>query len=425
MATDELVKLDGWSKGVDNVREEYDLDKKSLRKALNVDITGSGKLRRRDGYSLLVAGTDVHSLWSYGDTVLFVADGALKYMQAGIWVAQELLTGFSADPVSYEGLGQYVYFTNGTLFGRVDTLGATASFGWGVADPGGQPTATAVNYGGLSEGTYQIAVTFRSTDGLESGSTLAVAVAVEAGGGVQLTDIPQGDGATVRVYASTANGTSEELWFHSEYAMGTTEAFLTKVTSGKPLVTQHLEALPPGQLIRRFQGRLYVAQGSFLLFSDPLRFHLWAADDNYIVFPERITALEPTHDGLYVVAGKTYFLAGTDPKQFHLREVAPTGAAEGTGTQVPGVVFPDLKTAHPVAYWFSERGPVVGMPGGQIVYLLDGRIAVNQYLRGSTLLREQHGVRQLITTLQGPGASSGFAATDSSAMTVYRNGVEV
>ena len=420
-----LIDFAGWPQGVDNVREEYDLDPKALRDAVNVDITGTGKLRRRSGYSLLVSGSDVHSLFAYGSKVLFVDDGVLYSMEAGIWAKTALLSGFSSQPVSYEGIGQYVYFSNGTLFGRYDSLADSATFGWGAGDPGGQPTADPVSYGGLAEGTYQVAVTFLSADGMESGSTLATSVAVLAGGGIQLSSMPQGDGATIRVYISTANGTSEELWHHSDYAMGTTEVLLSKVTLGKPLTTQHLEPLPPGQFIRRFQGRLYVAQGSFLAYSEALRFHLWAADDNYIVFPERITALEPTLDGLYVVAGKTNFLAGTDPKQFQLREMAPTGAAEGTGTQVPGTVFPSLQTGHTVAYWFSERGPVVGLPGGQIRYLLDGRLAVDQFLRGASLLREQDGMRQIVTSLQKPTVATSFAATDSSVMTIYRNGVEV
>lgn len=425
MATDELIKFGGWPQGVDNVRKEYDLDAKSLRKATNVDITGSGKLRRRAGYTLLTACTGAHSLYAYGDTVLYIDNGALYFMKAGIWSPSMLLSGFSTTSLTYEGIGRYVYFSDGTLYGRYDTLTETASFGWGVGDPGGQPNTTAVAYGGLPGGTYQLAVTFLSADGMESGATLAVSVAVETGGGIQLSDIPQGVGATIRVYLSAANGTAEELWQHSDYAMGTTEALLIKVTPGKPLTTQHLEPLPPGQLIRRFSGRLYSAQGSFLVYSEPLRFHLWSADDNYIVFPERITALEPTLDGLYVVAGKTFFLEGTDPKQFQLREMAPTGAAEGTGCQLPGAIFPDLKTGHSVAYWFSERGPVVGLPGGQVRFPLDGKLAVDLSPHGATLLREQDGARQIITTLVGPGVGSGFAASDSSVMTILRNGVEV
>jgi hypothetical protein len=336
-----------------------------------------------------------------------------------------LLAGFTDSRVSYEGIGQYVFFTDGAQLGRYDTLSGVAEWGWGVDSPGGQPHVAATSYGGLAGGKYQIAVTFRALSGLESGTSEAVTVDVPAGGGIQLTDIPQGAGESVRVYASTANATSDELWHVADFPMGTTTAFIAQFTPGRAVRTQFLEPVPAGQLIRRFQGRVYVALDNYLVYSEPFRFHLHAPDDNYITFPARISVVEPSLDGLYVVADKTYFLAGTEPKQFAFREMGATRGVEGTSCQVAGNVFPQLKSNHAVAYWFSERGPVVGLPGGQIVYLLDGRVSVDQYARGASLLREQNGVRQVITSLRGQGDVSTFTATDSSVMTVYRNGIEV
>jgi hypothetical protein len=200
VATDELVKLAGWNLGVDNVREEYDLPKQALREAVNVDLTGSGKLRRRAGYTARVAATGAHSLWSYGDTVLYVSDGYLWKLDPRTWTTTNLLAGFTDSRVSYEGIGQHAFFTDGSRLGRYDTLSGAAAWGWGVDSPGGQPDVSATSYGGLAAGKYQVAVTFRALSGLESGTSEAVTVDVPAGGGIQLTDIPQGTGETVRIY---------------------------------------------------------------------------------------------------------------------------------------------------------------------------------------------------------------------------------
>jgi hypothetical protein len=78
-----------------------------------------------------------------------------------------------------------------------------------------------------------------------------------------------------------------------------------------------------------------------------------------------------------------------------------------------------------VAYFFSSRGPLVGLPDGSAVLPLDGRVACDPQAYGATLLREQEGIRQLLTSLYGTPEGSGFRASDYSVITVKRNGVEI
>lgn len=422
----DLLSFKGWPAGVNNVSPEERLSSKALREAVNVDLDVGGRVVRRRGYVRRVSGGNIHSLWSTGLISFFVDGGTLYALDATTWVTTALVTGLTAGArVSYEQVGQYVFFTNGYEFGRYDVVANTASLTGGVSNPGGQPILTATTGGDLVAGQYFVAVTFLNTDGQESGTGAAAYVTVDALGAIDLTSIPQGTGAKIRVYVSTANGTSDELWQQADLPMGTTTYRVRKYIPGKALRTQFMEPLPAGQLIRRYNGRMYVAVDNVLVYSDALRYHLYKPETDFIVFPDRITMVEPSLDGLFVASDKIYFLEGGDPKDFKLSPVADIKAVEGTAQVVSGLLFPALKLSHNVVYWFTERGPYVGLPGGQAQALMDTRLAVDAFVRGATLLREEDGRRQLVTSLYGDKDASTFATTDYSVIEIRRNAVKL
>lgn len=132
--------------------------------------------------------------------------------------------------------------------------------------------------------------------------------------------------------------------------------------------------------------------------------------------------MEPSEDGLYVVADGTYFLQGSDPKQMRQNWINAERGIKGTGAQLPGSVFsPEIPDA--VAYWYSTEGPVMGLPGGALRKITDGRVALPSYEEGATLLREENGLRHVVTALRGSGADSQFAMGDEISVTVRRNGI--
>jgi len=83
-----LRSRSGWPEGIDNQHEPQSLAlndhgnaQAALLKAENVDLlTGAGKPRRRKGYTLLHAGTRMHSLWKAEGMAfaLFVENGTLR-----------------------------------------------------------------------------------------------------------------------------------------------------------------------------------------------------------------------------------------------------------------------------------------------------------------------------------------------------------
>jgi hypothetical protein len=430
----QLVTTVGWPAGVDNVSPETDLVRDdqgkaviALRVADNVDLTAGGKPSRRAGYALVVSGGRVHSLWrdDLWPFAAVVIDGVLCGF-AGGEDTFEIRAGLEPGlPVSYALAGERVHWSNGVQRGVVLADGTAAP--WGCPAPGGQPTLTALATGGLDAGTYQVAVTWQLASGEESGAALAGTVAVPAGGGIALSEIRVPDDAAVakvRVYVSQADG--DVLYHAMDLAPGLPAAMIGKSRRGLPLVTQFLETMPAGQIVRWFNSRLYVAAGATLCWSESLRYGLTHPVDNRLpIVGGDIDLLEPVGSGteapgLYVASGhRTYWLGGTNPAQFTQRIAYPYGAVAGTGIVVLGNVF-GLDSPAPVAYWMATNGvAVLGLPGGQVLPLRDQQVVGPQAKAGASLFRERGGLRQVVTALRDT-APNGLAMRDSGVMTVDR-----
>ena len=162
-----------------------------------------------------------------------------------------------------------------------------------------------------------------------------------------------------------------------------------------------LPAMPAGQIVRHHSGRLLVARGALLYYSEPFALHLNDPARGYIPFPAPITVVEPCGAGFFVCADKTYYFAG-DIAQAEVREVLPHGAVAHTGTSVPNA--PDV-------WWWCERGMVRGTPDGQATYAQDKHVAVETAAAGAMLHREQNGVQQLLASMFNTRQSVAAATT--------------
>lgn len=421
--------------GLANVPAETDLpvsetgQQIALREAINVDIPNSGAVQRREGYSLVLAGTSSHSGWHDGafPFALFVDQGTLRAMQAG-GASWPLVSGLHDREISYALVNERVYWSNGVQSGIV-TAGGDA-LPWGVESPNGQPTVAVAASGGLAAGLYQVAVTFRDIRGEESGTGQAAQIAVPEGGGIALTNVPQptdADVSIVRVYLSPANG--DMLYFVRDMPVGMTAATIGVHQPGKPLDSQFLEQMPAGSIVRALNGRVFVARGNEMLWSEALGFGLHHPTKNRIRIGSKITLMEPVADGtdaagLFVADEKrTYFFSGADPAQFAKRICYHAPAIPGTGQRVPSNVFGVESTA-PAVYWIATNGVAcLGLPGGQVLPLAD-RVALSpNATRGASLFRDFNGIRQMITSLGESTQRAGVS--DAAIARVYRNGVEV
>lgn len=432
----ELVTLPGWPAGINNVDKEHavlgvptrDGGVPAARIAENIDFDNEGKVARRRGYAMAIAGENVHSLWSHPelDYGLFVRAGSLIAFDEGL-NETVITTGLSnIHPLSYDTVNGTVLWSSRIAHGRITAAKAAAPFA--LRSPAGQPTVSASTNGGLRAGQYQVAITYAAASGEESGTSLAVLVDVAEGQGVQLAAIPQPLDASVvrvRVYMTPPDG--DVLYHQRDIPVGMLAVTLGHAPHGKPLETQWLQPMPTGQILRIKHGRCEVAAGNVLWWSEALRYGYRNVARNYIRFPDEITLLAPIGDGeaagRYVAAGsRTYWISGATPSSAAQAIANPYGAVAGTHIEVPATAL-GLEASGRVAFWLASNGvPVIGMPGGQVMPLTDRRWVAPIAERGSAFLREQNGARHIVMGLGGQ-QRNGLRTTDRAVATVYRGGI--
>ena len=154
---------------------------------------------------------------------------------------------------------------------------------------------------------------------------------------------------------------------------------------------QVLVPMPAGQHIAHHAGRLLVAVGSVVIYSEPFTPHLRDEAKGFELFPAPITCLAAVEGGVFVVADKTYFIAGGFPAQA-VRAVFDYGA-------------PDQQPSYREdggAHWMSGKGVVSVTSSGEISNLQESRVALSTDGAAATLYREADGMETIIAALASP-----------------------
>jgi hypothetical protein len=417
----------GFPDGVNNVFREDSVPSSQLRKAVNVDLLPDGKVRRRSGYLRRLELADGRSAASHLGKI-YLADGpSLKRVDPSDF-SEEVIGAVPANSyLSYASLNEFLYVAAGTTGYRIAPDGQVGY--WSPEQPDGQPDVSSQSIGGLPGGEYQVAIVY-SRSGEESGSARAQNITIPENGSIQISNIPQperADTTAIRVYATHTNG--EILYWARDLEPGTGATTLSALPSGKQLETQFMEPVPTGHIVRGFNGHLLSARDNVLYYSQALRFGLCNVTQDYFEFESRITMVRPVQSGIFVATERrTHFLSGSAPAEFVRATVQPNGAVEGTDINVPAGIFPfeNLQTGEVAVWWSLSGNMVIGFPNGQVQILRDGELSLPEYARGTTMLRESNGVRQIVSTLQNPQTSEGaVAASDEAVVTVHRNGIEI
>jgi hypothetical protein len=407
----------GWPDGENNLRRSTELEPTMLRRSVNYDITDTGDLLRRQGFAAVVNATvQPGSLFSNGDRCLYVASGNLFELQyhLGEWRSLLVRLNVGSRRMAYVDVNGDIYWANGLNTGIFTS--ETEDLAWGLHAPVEQPNLYAsLNGGRLTTGTYQVAVTFVSERGEESGTGVAAEITLDetSTGSIELRDIPASTEAKwVRIYASTPNG--EGLYRVTDILNGITSHRITAIDNAVDikLQTQHGIKPPAGDVLEYFNGRIYIGQGNVVWMTEPLRYGLVKPHKSFLMFPSEVTVIKAVTDGIFICADKTYWISGTDTTAFQQREVLPYGAVKGTGIDIPD--------SDNVA-WFSERGAIVAGLEAQVSNLQEERSAVSKFQNGAMLWREHRGLRQLVATL-GSGEQSSFLAPDYVELEVARRG---
>ncbi len=389
-----------WPKGINNRLPDRHIPSDALRNAVNVELRSNGTLRRRAGYTQLESNR-YHSLWCENDVALVVKDDALTALAVADLSETTLLAGLSAgNRMAYLWTAQGVYLSNGVISRRY-VGGALRP--WGVEHAHAQPTLSAVSNGGLSAGRYQVAITYSFADGEEGGTTVAASVDVSNGGGIQAAAIPQpasSDVTHINVYVTPANG--DTLYLYGTYADGTTSVTISSSTTlGRELSTQFLYPMPAGSVLEEFNGRLYVAVGNIVWFSEPFQYGQ-RRTMGFMLFPETVTILSrATNVGLHVVSDQHYFLEGGGPELFKQQALLNHRGVKGTLTKLP-----ESQTR----VWMSDQAMVTSPGDGTLEQRLNEQLMIEEATEGSVLYQERDGEAFILASLRD--GQSAAAATD-------------
>lgn len=394
------VRYNGFPRGIDNRRSNFDVATGALRDGVNVDILPSGRVRMRPGIVQLIADPDAHSVFSDGERIVWATKSALKVATSSL-VPTTLLTDVRlASPLSWAPLHGELYFSNEAINGLVNVNSAYEP--WGVAPPATAPLLAAVAGERFVQVTCVFLISRRALDGStvleESGAPLGAVVACGDAPVISVTSIPQSPDprfVATRLYVTELDGTV--FYSQVELPAGVTSyALAGPFGKGQVLKTQFMQPPPPGQLLEVHNGRIWIAAGPNVFRTQPLRYGLYDPEEDYLMYPRRVVLLKRVDDGMYVSADGTYFESGIGTPDLDHKPIHPYRAIEGAACNIP-----DSKDV----MWLSTRGFVRGSAGGVVKNLTDGQVAMAAYTRACIGVVEKDGVKSVVAITQGGPAN--------------------
>ena len=320
-----------------------------LADAVGVDIDDTGRLSRADGATLVTALTSGRSLFSDGVRTLYADGTTLNRITAFSPFAASAVDTVATNPISYVNINGEIYYSDGVKIARLDATNAAKSVG--IPIPG--DIALVATIGALQAAKYQVAITYFIGDE-EGGASAAKSIDLTTGGvTVTLPAAPAGV-THIGIYLSGPNG--ETPFLHSIIVPAASITLGSEATK-RACHTLHKGPMQAGGLIAHHDGRLLVADGSTLHYSDPYNFGMTTPSRNYVQFPADISVLAPCDAGIYVVADKTYWLTGIGTDGMTMLDVLPYGAVARSGGSFPQ----DSRV-----FWLSTKGLVIGDGAGQV-----------------------------------------------------------
>lgn len=180
-----------------------------------------------------------------------------------------------------------------------------------------------------------------------------------------------------------------QVWYSNGEVIGYVES-LTDHSLSTP-AEPFKSAMYPGEIIAFYNNRLYAVKGNAVYYSDPMAFGRRDRRNCRLYFQGRITLFKPVTDGVFIsFGGKTFFMTGTEPDQFILRNVADYAAITGTAIDVERKLIGEGVQGR-TAMWDSEKGVCLGTDGGGFENLTIKRYLMpSDMRRGASIYRKKN-----------------------------------
>jgi hypothetical protein len=366
-----------------------------LQAAQNVDITDANHLRRRAPATRVVS-ANIHSLWSDEATVCLYRQGAdLKRLNTD-YSSTTLATGFVTQtvPMNFLKLVNKVYYADGLANGVIEN-GENRT--WGITPPV-MPRITLTS-GTLPAGEYKATVTYAMANGQESGAPYPLIIGLPSDNlsiNMYLQASPNPAVKYINIYFSS----SANLFFHQD--VSNIDAIInidSKKIKGRTCKTLGLVPMPVGSLLEYYNGRIFVAQGNVIWFSEPFAYELCDLSNNYVMLEDDVTGIGAVDDGLWLTTShKSYFASNPNPP-YKFIERSEDGAIKGTMKHVPAEHFGG-KPNDLYVMWTSPKGITLGQLGGALQNLTESVFTFPHAAYGTSLFRRSRGINQFITALK-------------------------
>lgn len=356
-----------------------------LAQADNVNVTDTGGLTRRDGYSLVAAGnyTGIYTTLDFSRMYVVVGSVIKDY------VGNTLKDLTSTDLMYWAEVNTQVFFTNGTDSGIILPDNSVLPWEWQTPAVPGVAAVT----GSLPAGQYQVRCTFTLPDGRETGASYVTELTLTEGQALQVTGLQTLSGHTTNVYIAPANSTVFQLAFSTT----SLSAFTWNASPddlGVELTNHQLSPLPrDATSIQAWGGRIYAAQylastdQTIVWFSQPLGFHLFNLGQDFFMVPGRVLMLAPHSDALIVgTDAATYAYTGEK-----LEQLAPYGV-------VPGQHWSEDDER--ILFW-TTRGLCAALP---FKNLTEKQVSVAPGVHAGGCVMRSGGQRRYLAVLQQGGS---------------------
>lgn len=389
------VVINGWASGVNNTAADIDILPSQLRDAVNVDIRDSGTPKRRTGYTALPITDPVQSVFAAKDFFLYKSGPIITSVNTALETI-DTQSGFEpASHLACVNINGDLYVSDGRKSAKMYASTGVIT-DWSIPAPSTAPTLS-VTTGTLPAGTYMVCTTNVSAYGEESPASSITTITLESEGGIIVSGLSANPDAVVdnvRVYASHADG-AELYWNGYAVAAGTTYTTINSTAYSHALETRGMARVPVGDVLALSAGRLCSAKGRFVYYSAPLRFGVCKPDTDFLYFTKPVTLMYGTANGLYVCAGKTYYIANLGSEDMSQTELLPYGAVKGTLAVLKDNVG---------ALWMSDAGVVRAIAAGpEITNLSIPRgVAINAARSGAGIIRQHDGMQTAIFVNNSP-----------------------
>lgn len=357
-----------------------------LTTASNIDIDETGRTKRRMGTNRLVTCSSAHSLFSNGETALFVDNTSLKSLDKDFSTVTVLRTVVAGLRMRYTYIPSKIFFSNGIETGCYER-GIVRT--WGIAVPG-LPT-TVETIGELPAGQYTYSMTYVRRDGQESGAPLGASITIADNKGISFSAIPSStdpDVITKRIYISSHDG--EIMYMALELPNAAATAVYRGYKEGVlPLVTQFKGPPPAGTALETYNGRGYIAKDNILWFTDLFSYELVDYRENFIQFDDKITTVAASQNGLFIgTTTETFFLSGDSADVLGLSKLADYGTVPNTEVELDSSKLSKGDGAGVLKGWMSNKGFCVGLAQGQMINLSANLYNIPAAKEGATLYKD-------------------------------------